>query len=42
MSGNVSRRKMQVHMEKAKDHGFLDIDAPQVEYDYNEYVEKKN
>eukprot|EP00090_Calanus_glacialis_P028185 TRINITY_DN4530_c0_g1_i2.p1 TRINITY_DN4530_c0_g1~~TRINITY_DN4530_c0_g1_i2.p1 ORF type:complete len:235 (+),score=67.04 TRINITY_DN4530_c0_g1_i2:64-768(+) len=35
-------RKMQVHMEKAADAGFLDIDAPQVEYDYNEYIEKKN
>ena len=42
MIKNVSRRKMQVHMEKAADAGFLDIDAPQVEYDYNEYIKKKN
>jgi len=35
-------RKMRVHMEIAKDHGFLDIDAPQIEYDYNEYNENLN
>ena len=36
------RRKMRVHMEIAKDHGFLDIDAPQIEYDYNEYNKNLN
>ena len=33
---------MKIHMEKAKDHGYLDVDSPQVEYDYNEYRTKLN
>jgi len=35
-------RNMKIHMEKAKDHGYLDVDSPQVEYDYNEYKSKLN
>ena len=30
-------RKLQIHLEKARDHGWLDVDVPQVEYDYKEY-----
>jgi len=30
-------RKLLIHMEKARDHGFLDVDCPQVEYNYKDY-----
>ena len=30
-------RKLQIHLEKARDHGWLDVDVPQVEYDFKEY-----
>lgn len=33
-------RKLKVHMEIAKDHGYLDVDVPRLEYNYNEYVPK--
>jgi len=33
-------RLLQVHIEKAKDHGFLDVDVEQVEYDYKEYSKR--
>ena len=36
----VTRRKMQIHMEKARDHGYLDVDCPSVEYDYRDYVKQ--
>merc|ERR1712168_1751058 len=30
-------RLLQIHIEKAKDHGLLDVEVDQVEYDYKEY-----
>jgi len=35
-------RNLKIHMEKAKDHGYIDVDSPQVEYDYNEYKKQLN
>ena len=37
---NLYRRKLKVHMEIAKDHGYLDVDVPRLEYNYTEYVPK--
>ena len=36
------RRNMKIRTEKAKDHCYLDVDSPQVQYDYNEYKTKFN
>ena len=33
--------KLEVAIEKAKDMGLLDIDAPFVEYDYQKYMPNK-
>ena len=27
-------------MEKARDHGTLDVDCPSVDYDYNDYIQQ--
>ena len=27
-------------MEKARDHGYLDVDCPSVDYDYNDYIQQ--
>ena len=35
-----SRRKLQIHMEKARDHGSLDVDCPSVDYDYKDYIQQ--
>ena len=36
----LSRRKLLIHMEKARDHGYLDVDCPAVDYDYNDYIQQ--
>ena len=33
-------RKLLIHMEKARDHGYLDVDCPAVDYDYNDYIQQ--
>ena len=35
-----TRRKLLIHMEKARDHGTLDVDCPSVDYDYNDYIQQ--
>ena len=35
-----SRRKLLIHMEKARDHGYLDVDCAAVDYDYNDYIQQ--
>ena len=31
---------MLIHMEKARDHGYLDLDCSQTEYDYKDYIKQ--
>merc|ERR1719439_272045 len=33
-------RKLLIHMEKARDHGYLDVDCPSVDHDYNDYTDQ--
>ena len=33
----VTALQIRVALEKAKDHGYLDLDPPFIEYDYDKY-----
>ena len=40
VNNSDNRRKLLIHMEKARDHGYLDVDCPAVDYDYNDYIQQ--